>query len=205
MRRGIIAFVVLAAAIAIMAGGALAAAHKKIPHTSCASMVSQGTIVSDIGAGATVKLLPVSHGPFYDFLRHRITGTGCEENWVNPNETTPPVGDPDPQSGISPGYWRVLWNYKLKAWNAWRSHEASDPVECSGSCTETQTPLALGHGSQGFVETVTLQTAGNPPPVYYLYVYSKQHNFFSIFLWPVSLANLSSIAENLLAQKPPAF
>jgi hypothetical protein len=212
MRRAILAGVALAATVAVTTAAAIAApskpattAHKKVEHPSCASFFSVAAVAADIGPGTTIKALPATSGQF-DFARHRIAGTGCELNWVNPTPTTPPVGDPDTQSGIGPGYWRVQWNLKPKVWAAQQAHEKTDPVECSGDCTITQSALQLGHGSKAFVETVTLPSQPTAPPIYYVYVYSAQHNFLEVYFWPVSLTDITTMIENLLSQKPhPAF
>ena len=203
MRRPLLAVAVLAAAIAVTAASALA--KPKIAHSSCASFVSVSAVAAAIGPGTTIKELPATTGPFYDFKRHRIAGSGCALNWTNPTPTTLPVGDPAPTSGIGPGYWRVEWNLKPKVWKAQQAHEAASPVECSGACTVTQTPLQLGYGSKAYVETVTLTSVAAAPPVNYVYVYSANHNFLEIFLWPVSLSTITGMIEPLLAHSPPDF
>jgi hypothetical protein len=211
MRRAIFAAVALAATVAVTAAaatpapsGPATAARAKLAHRSCATLFSVASIAADIAPGARIKELPATSGQF-DFARHHIAGTGCELNWVAPNATTFPVGDPDPQSNIGPGYWRVQWNLKPKVWAAQQAHEKTDPVECTG-CTITQSPLQLGDGSKAFVETVTLPSQPTAPPVYYVYVYSANHDFLEIYLWPVSLTDITGMIQSLLSQKPhPAF
>jgi hypothetical protein len=158
---------ILGAALAIatvsLAGVHATTAHagaKKTSRPDCKALLPIGKVEEAVGGEVTLE-----HFGHSDFIRNATT-PGTERGTECVYGTTEATAN---AYGIA-GTFSAAFEESPKQWNAYRASAKSYP----GLEATTFSPVALGGGSQAFV--LHQVTGGGEPDIYYLYVFTKEHN-----------------------------
>lgn len=149
---------------------------------NCKQLVPIGKVEEMVGGEVTLE-----HFGHSDFIRNATT-PGTERGTECVYGTTEATAN---AYGLA-GTVSVAFQETPKQWNAYRASAKSYP----GLEATVFKPVALGGGTQAFVLHQVL--GEGEPDLYYLYVFTKAHNMFSIdFLNGVTLKTEEALAREL--------
>jgi hypothetical protein len=187
MKR-LVPLVVLAAlcGIVVSAAGAAAAPAGKAVRPNCKVLLPIAKVEAVMGGAVTLE-----HFGKSDFIRNATT-PGTEAGTECVYATTEATAN---DYGIA-GTVSTAFAESPRQWNGYRASAKKYPaLEAT-----TFQPVKLGGGNQAFVLHTDGSGAGEPD-VFYLYVFTPQHNMFSIdFLGGVTLSTEEAIAREVASR-----
>lgn len=166
------------------------AAKSGTSRPDCRQLLPIGKVEEAVGGEVTL-----SHFGHSDFIRNATTpgtarGTECV---YGTTETTANA------YGLA-GTFSIAFQETPKQWNAYRASAKRYP----GLEATTFSPVKLGEESQAFV--LHQVVGGGEPDLYYLYVFTKEHNIFSLdLLNGVTLKTEESLAREIATSLDSAW
>ena len=183
-------FVIAVAAFVASQATPVRAATKGTSRPNCKVLLPIGKIEEAVGGEVTL-----SHFGHSDFIRNATT-PGTERGTECVYATTEATANAYDLAGT----FSAAFQEPPKQWNAYRASAKRYPaLEAT-----TFSPVKLGGGSQAFVLHQVL--GGGEPDLYYLYVFTKEHNIFSLdLLNGVTLKTEESLAREIATSLDSAW
>jgi hypothetical protein len=179
-----VTFVIAAAAFAGSPATPAGAVTKGTSRPDCRKLLPIDKVEEAVGGEVTLQLFDHS-----DFIRNATT-PGTERGTECVYGTTEATAN---DYGIA-GTFSAAFQESPKDWNAYRASAKSYP----GLEATTFKPVKLGGGTEAFVLHQVL--GGGEPDLYYLYVFTKEHNIFSLdLLNGVTLKTEEALARGIAA------
>lgn len=178
----VLGIAVLIAVAALATAPTAPAAKKGASRPNCKQLLPIGKVEETIGGEVTLE-----HFGHSDFILNALT-PGTERGTECVYATTEATAN---DYGIA-GTVSTAFEETPKQWNGYRASVKN----YSGLEATTFAPVKLGGGTQAFV---LHQVLGNgEPDLFYLYVFTKEHNMFSLDLFNgVTLKAEESLARDL--------
>lgn len=177
-----VASMIAAAAFAVPQDAPAGTVKKAKSRPNCKLLVPIGKVEEMVGGEVTLEEFAHS-----DFIRNATT-PGTERGTVCVYGTTEATVN---DYGIA-GTVSTAFEETPKQWNGYRASAKSYP----GLEATVFKPVSLGGGTKAFV--LHQELGGGEPDLFYLYVYTKEHNIFSIdFLNGVTLKTEEALAKEV--------
>jgi hypothetical protein len=185
-----VGLVIAAVALAAPAASPAVAAKKGGSRPNCKVLLPIGKVEEAVGGEVTLGLFDHS-----DFIRNATT-PGTERGTECVYATTEATAN---AYGIA-GTFSAAFAESPKQWNGYRASAKKYP----GLEATTFSPVKLGGGTQAFV--LHQVTGGGEPDLFYLYVFTKEHNIFSLdLLNGVTLKSEESLAREIATSLDAAW
>jgi hypothetical protein len=210
----------LAAFVTLISPSSVGAAPRSnVP--SCSQIIPEGSLIRAMGVPAVLHFTGVSasiYSPWGDgpggLRGANITHSSCSYDWEYSTPGSLPMGDPDPDTTnsqfVAPNVLVLVGAHvTAREWNYIKTNEARSPGgdtdACSGCAYAPQQPLALGAGTQAFIESFAVPAPVATPPspdatCYMLYVLTEHHNLLEISVWPAPLEKEKALVAGVLGR-----
>lgn len=183
-------FVIVTAAFVASHATPAQAAKPGTSRPDCTKLLPIGKVEEAVGGEVTLQ-----HFGHSDFIRNATT-PGTERGTECVYGTTEATAN---AYGIA-GTFSAAFQESPKQWNAYRASAKSYP----GLEATTFSPVKLGGDSQAFA--LHQVVGGGEPDLYYLYVFTKEHDIFSLdLLNGVTLKTEEALARSIAASLDSAW
>lgn len=197
-------------------GDTATAARTQVRHPTCSQILPASKLNRALYGGAPggpgagrlggVKVSKDKKWVYPYNRAQRQTGSYCEYLWPTSQVPADYQALQGPPTGPTLGA-DVIVGFQLstKGFRAARSAGQRFGVGLPSDFTAGQVrSLRLGSGTQAYIED---SYAGTGPTYnnFAIYVLTSHHNYFAVFAWDASLAQLKNVAHTVLAYKPGSF